>query len=266
MTDQSAKMPEEIYLIKNPEMEEDEDSHIIWSTAPDIYDKQQVVGKYTRTTVEPKVLDDAATADDFPVAHISDLTKLVMRLCYKIKEPCKLKEQALDYIKRYGLPTGSVLRDDLATLKKSLIDATQTITDLTNERVALWGQIDALKKADDGEMEAVSYHNMGERFTVLPEMHSKQPIVNDGALAEAIKYFKDDEYRETIDGTLDYLHFEERLDVLISHASKNGVVEVTEIEFVRIIDGLESFSSAAELFEHLEKNGIKVVKIIDGGK
>lgn len=41
-------MPEVIYLIRNPEMEEDEDSHIIWSTAPDCYDAQCVVGKYRR--------------------------------------------------------------------------------------------------------------------------------------------------------------------------------------------------------------------------
>lgn len=53
------QMPDEIYLIKNPELEEDEESHIIWSTAPDIYDAQQVVGKYIRADLANKPALDA---------------------------------------------------------------------------------------------------------------------------------------------------------------------------------------------------------------
>lgn len=119
-------------------------------------------------------------------------------------------------------------------------------------------------ECDPTPKQLLIHHNMGERFTVLPEMHSKQPIVNDDALAEAIKYFKDDEYRETIDGSLDYLHFEERLDVIIYHASKNDAVEVTVDELLRDVGYRDNMF--AEILTCIGQAYPEGVKIVDGGK
>lgn len=99
MTDH-AKMPDEIYAFKTIG---DALGNCWQEYGEGDFDPESVGAKYIRA--------DLAPSGEFPVAHISDLTKLIMRLCYKIKEPCKLKEQALDYIKRHGLPTGSILRD-----------------------------------------------------------------------------------------------------------------------------------------------------------
>lgn len=124
------------------------------------------------------------------------------------------------------------------------------------------------KVLEDAE-QPVIHHNMGERFTVLPEMHSKQPVIGDGALAEAISRLSTVTRPNWLRN--DIVTIRNHLD----HASKNGAVEVTvehlgndiedmmaDISFMK--DDQRHFADAlAARFKNTYASGLK---IIDGGK
>lgn len=97
---------------------------------------------------------------------------------------------------------------------------------------------------------------------------AEKTVINDAGLAEVILRMQNAASRmkngEAI--TKNLALFVADIETLINHVVKGEkMAEVTEIDFVRIVDGIEYYASAAELFEHLEKNQLKIIKIIDGG-
>lgn len=126
------------------------------------------------------------------------------------------------------------------------------------------------KVLEDAERPVI-HHNMGERFTVLPETHSKHPVIDDGALAEALKWLEVEHHASWCG-----FHHGERCiykcdemvkkirETLVNHAILAGVVEVTVDELLRDVGYRDNMF--AEILTCIGQAYPEGVKIVDGGK